>query len=97
MSELEVKKSTAEVEEPKKKYIPGMYRSDKFLRVIKELTFQNKKDAAGNVVKTYGTWANDKNVIIFNKNGERRLTEEDLQLTSIQRLIDSKTIYRVGD
>lgn len=78
------------------KYQAGVYRSDKFLRVIKELTYTHAKDDAGHIQKTYGTWANDKNMIIFSKGAERRLTEEELKLPVIQRLIDTKVIYRVG-
>lgn len=79
------------------KYKPGVYRADKFLRIIKELTYQNKVGADGIVQKTYGTWAKEENMIIFQKGVEKRLTADDLKLVAIQRLIDSKTIYRVGD
>lgn len=79
------------------KYKPGMYRSDKFMRVIKELTHTHSRDDSGKIQKTYGTWANDKNMVIFQKGVERPLTEEDLKLPSIQRLIDSKAIFRVGE
>lgn len=79
------------------KYKPGMYRSDKFMRVIKELTHTHSRDENGKVQKTYGTWANDKNMIIFQKGVERPLNEEDLKLPAVQRLIDSKTIFRVGE
>lgn len=79
------------------KYKPGMYRSDKFMRVIKELTHTHSRDENGKVQKTYGTWANDKNMIVFQKGVERPLTEEDLKLPAVQRLIDSKTIFRVGE
>lgn len=90
-------KTEDKVKEPVKKYLPGEYRADKFMRIIKELTTVNKKDAAGNVVKTYATWTKPENMIIFNKGINKRLTEDDLKLESIRRLIDSKTIYRVGD
>lgn len=79
------------------RYKPGMYRSDKFMRVIKELTHTHSRDENGKVQKTYGTWANDKNMIVFQKGVERSLTEEDLKLPAVQRLIDSKTIFRVGE
>lgn len=78
-------------------YKPGVYRSDKFLRIIKKLSYSHSKDASGQVQKTYGTWAKDDNMIVFSKGVEKRLTEADLELESIRRLIDSKTIYRVGD
>lgn len=78
-------------------YKPGNYRSDRFLRIIKELSHKHAKDANGNIQKTYGTWATDSNMIVFSKGVERRLTEDELKLPSIQRLIDSKVIYRVGD
>lgn len=101
--ELEKKETIAETaikgadSVKKGKYIPGTYRSDKFMRVIKALTYENQKDANGVVQKTYGTWAKESNMIVFQKNQERRLTAEDLELPAIQRLIDSKTIFRVGD
>lgn len=79
------------------KYKPGMYRAEKFMRVIKELSHTHQRDENGKVQKTYGTWANDKNMIIFQKGVERQLTAEDLKLPAIQRLIDSKTIFRVGE
>lgn len=79
------------------KYKAGLYRSDKFLRIIKELTYTHQRDELGRVQKTYGTWSNEKNMIIFSKGVERRLSEDEIALPSIQRLIDQKTIYRVGD
>lgn len=82
---------------PTSKYKPGVYRADKFMRIIKEITAENKVDANGQVQKTYGTWVRDDNMIIFQKGVEKRLTKEDLALPTIQRLIDSKVIYRVGD
>ena len=82
---------------PKAKYKPGMYRSDRFMRIIKELTLTHQKDDSGKVKKTYGTWAKESNMIVFKKGVERYLNAEDLKLMAIQRLIDSKVIYRVGD
>lgn len=78
------------------KYLPGMYRSDKYMRIIKALTYTHRKDDAGKVHKTYGTWAKDDNMIIFKKGVETPLTAEDLELPAVQRLVDSKTIYRLG-
>lgn len=86
-----------EVATPKKKYLPGVYRSDKYMRIIKKLSYEIVKDAAGQVQKTYGTWAVPDNFIIFQKDVEKRLTAEDLKLPAIQNLIDSRVIYRVGD
>lgn len=79
------------------RYKPGNYRSEKFMRIIKELTHTHQRDDACKVQKTYGTWANDKNMIIFQKGVERPLTAEDLKLPAIQSLIDRKVIFRVGD
>ena len=97
----EVKSGATAVKAEKKvapaKYKEGLYRSDKFLRIIKELTYTHQKDELGRVQKTYGTWANDRNMIVFSKGVERRLGSEELALPAIQRLIDQKTIYRVGD
>lgn len=87
----------AKEEAPKKKYLPGVYRSDKYMRIIKKLSYEIVKDAAGQVQKTYGTWAVPDNFIIFQKDVEKRLTAEDLKLPAIQNLIDSRVIYRVGD
>lgn len=81
---------------PNKKYLAGMYRSDKFMRIIKELTYTHTKDENGKVQKTHGTWAKPQNMIIFQKGVETRLTEADVELPAIQRLIDSKAIYRMG-
>ena len=81
----------------KSTYKAGLYRSDKFLRVIKSLSYEHRKDANGTVQKTYGTWAKDDNMIIFQKGVPRELTESDLQLPTIRRLIDSKAIFKVGD
>lgn len=80
-----------------RKYLPGVYRSEKFMRIIKALTFTHQKDDNGKIQKTYGTWANDKNMIIFPKGKDVRLSKEDVALTAIQRLIDSKVIFRVGE
>lgn len=99
----EALKASEEKEEKKaaetsgSKYKPGVYRSEKFLRIIKALTYQHKKDANGQVQRTYGTWATKDNVIVFQKGVEKRLSAEDVELQAIQRLIDSKVIYRVGD
>lgn len=79
-----------------RKYMPGMYRSDKFMRIIKELTYQHAKDENGKIRKTHGTWSNPKNMIVFQKGVETKLTEEDLKLPVIRSLIDRKTIYRLG-
>lgn len=79
------------------KYKPGVYRADKFMRIIKQLSHTHQRDENGKVQKTYGTWATEKNMIIFQKGVEKRLTAEDLALSAVQRLIDSKVIYRVGD
>lgn len=79
------------------KYQPGVYRADKFMRIIKAITMQHKTDASGQVQKTYGTWTKDDNMIIFQKGVEKRLSAEDVALPTIQRLIDSKAIYKVGD
>lgn len=78
------------------RYLPGIYRSDKYMRIIKQLTYEHRKDSEGKVQKTYGTWARDDNMIIFRKGIETPLTESDVQLPAIQRLIDSKVIYRLG-
>ena len=89
-------KEEKKADKPAKKYIPGMYRADKFMRIIKELSFTHVKDANGTIQKTHGTWAKDKNMIIFKKGVETELTADDLKLPAIQRLIDSKIIYRMG-
>lgn len=79
------------------KHKAGVYRSDKYMRIIKALTVQHHKDSTGQITKTYGTWAKDDNFITFNKGVEKRLTQEEVDLPAIQNLIDSKVIYRVGD
>lgn len=84
--------------EPKKvsKYVPGYYRADKYLRIIKKLSYKNTVDSKGNIQKTYGTWATAGNMIEFKKGQETYLSEEDLTLQAIQRLIDTKVILRIG-
>ena len=93
-----IKKTASKaVEKQTTKYKGGMYRSDKFMRIIKTLSYEHQKDASGQIQKTYGTWSRENNVIVFQKNTEIRLSDEDVALPTIQRLIDSKSIYRVGD
>ena len=84
--------------EPKKvsRYVPGYYRADKYLRIIKKLSYKNIVDSKGNIQKTYGTWATAGNMIEFKKGQETYLSEEDLTLPAIQRLIDTKVILRIG-
>lgn len=84
--------------EPKKvsKYVSGYYRADKYLRIIKKLSYKNTVDSKGNIQKTYGTWATAGNMIEFKKGQETYLSEEDLTLQAIQRLIDTKVILRIG-
>lgn len=80
----------------KKQYLPGMYRCDKFMRIIKELSYTHTKDDTGKIRKTHGTWSKAKNMIIFQKGVETRLTEDDLRLPAVRSLIDRKVIYRMG-
>ena len=93
-----VKEVTEPKVEPKKvsKYVPGYYRADKYLRIIKKLSYKNTVDSKGNIQKTYGTWATAGNMIEFKKGQETYLSEEDLTLQAIQRLIDTKVILRIG-
>ena len=74
----------------------GSYRADKYLRIIKKLSYKNTVDSKGNIQKTYGTWATAGNMIEFKKGQETYLSEEDLTLQAIQRLIDTKVILRIG-
>lgn len=92
----EVKKEVVKPVKPVSKYVPGSYRAEKFLRIIKELTYKNVKNADGKIQKTHGTWATASNMIEFKKGIETILTAEDLELPAIQRLIDTKVIFRVG-
>ena len=78
------------------KYVPGNYRSDKYFRLIKALTYEHTRDANGNIQKTTGTWAKPSNVIIFQKGVETKLTADDLALPAVRSLIDRKVIYRIG-
>ena len=94
--EVDKKEGVAPVASTSKRYLPGMYRSDRYMRIIKELTHVHRKDDNGKVQKTYGTWVRDDNMIVFKKGVETRLTAEDLTLPAVQRLIDSKIIYRLG-
>ena len=95
---VEEVKEVAPKVEPKKvsKYVPGYYRADKYLRIIKKLSYKNTVDSKGNIQKTYGTWATAGNMIEFKKGQETYLSEEDLTLQAIQRLIDTKVILRIG-
>lgn len=76
---------------------PGIYRAEKQMRIIREITYKDVKDANGQVTKTYGTWAKPENMINFVKGGEVHLTAADVALPAIQNLIKNKTIFRVGD
>lgn len=92
----QVEKEIIKPVKPVSKYVPGSYRAEKFLRIIKELTYKNVKNADGKIQKTHGTWATASNMIEFKKGIETILTAEDLELPAIQRLIDTKVIFRVG-
>lgn len=96
-TETKTEEVKAETKKAEPKFKGGLYRSDKFLRIIKRISYEHQKDDAGKIQKTYGTWAKADNFIIFSKGVEKRLTDEEVALPAVQRLIESKAIFRVGD
>lgn len=91
-----VKKAVETPSDTPRRYLEGFYRSDRFMRIIKELTFEHAKDENGKVRKTHGTWSKASNMIIFQKGVETQLTDADLTLPAVRSLIDRKIIFKVG-
>ena len=87
------------VEQPKvenTKYVEGLYKSIKPIRVVKKLSHMDKKNSDGTIARTFGTWASKAdNFIFFSNNKSVKLAKEDLKLKQIQQLIDNGTIFRV--
>lgn len=63
------------------------YTSDKNFQVIRKLTAQNVKGDNKKISKTYPTWTNEGNFIVFTKGEKTGLTQEDLELPQIKNLI----------
>ena len=74
--------------------IKEYYTSDKNFQVIRRLTAQNVKGESKKIEKTYPTWTDEKNFIIFAKGQRTGLTAEDLELPSIKSLIKNNVIRK---
>ena len=70
------------------------YTSDKDFQVIKKLTAQNVRGDNKKVEKTYPTWTNEGNFIIFKRGEKTALTAEDLELPTIKNLIKTGVIRK---
>lgn len=88
------------VEQPQEldtsKYVEGLYKAIRPIRVVKKLSHMDKKNTDGTIARTFGTWAaKPENFIFFSNKTAVTLTKEDLKLKQIQQLIDNGTIFRV--
>lgn len=86
------------VEKPQEnsRYVEGLYRSIRPIRVVRELSHMDKKNSDGTIARTFGTWAaKPDNFLFFSDTVSVMLTKKDLKLKQIQQLIDNGTIFRV--
>lgn len=92
-AESEVKKETKTIES--EQYVPGRYKAVKTIKVMKQMTFANKKNSDGTIARTFATWTSPNNFYHFTTNASIELSKEDLKHKTIRQLIDNGTIFRV--
>ena len=70
------------------------YTSDKNFQVVRRLTAQNVKGDNKKIEKTYPTWTDSANFINFKKGEKVGLTDTDLELPAIKKLISLNVIRK---
>ena len=74
------------------KEITKNYTSDKNFQVIKAITTQNVRGDNKKIEKSYPTWTDSSNFIEFKKGQKTALTQKDLELPAIKKLIKLNVI-----
>lgn len=92
-AEQEVKKETKTTEN--EQYVPGRYKAIKAIKVMKQISFANKKNSDGTIARTFATWTAPNNFYYFSTDVSTELNKEDLKHPTIRQLIDNGTIFRV--
>lgn len=70
------------------------YTSDRNFQIIRKLTAKDVKGDSKKVERNIPTWTTEENFIVFKKGKPTSLSEEDLQLPTIKKLISSGIIKR---
>lgn len=75
--------------------VPGNYESRVSIQVIKKLTQQSAKNSDGTISRTFATWQDSSNFIVFTPGKKIQLTKEDIENETIRQLILKGKLVRV--
>lgn len=75
---------------------PGYYQSKTHLELVLKLSQESKINKDGSIARTYATWMNKNNILVFDEGKKVELTKEMIdESVALQHLIQKGVLTRV--
>lgn len=75
---------------------PGYYTSKTHMELVLKLSQESKMNKDGSIARTYATWMDKKNILVFDPDRKVQLTKEMIdESVALQHLISKGILTRV--
>lgn len=76
--------------------VPGYYTSKTHLELVVKLSQESRVNKDGSIARTYATWVDKKNILVFDPESKVELTKEMIDgSVALQHLISKGILTRV--